>query len=171
MEGSERETILRSDQIVKKDSAQINLRGEIDSLYAQALFTCAYARQYGYTDILSGLEDIVKAVRAVMTAEATDKAPEISHIIGLDFDELRRISNNPKAELGIEHIIPDELTTDDMTALINVLRTRARQAERAAAAACEADDTISNEAVLTTLNRLSSAAYILMLEHIAARRF
>lgn len=171
MEGSERETILRGDRIVKKDNAQINLRGEIDSLYANALFTCAYARQNGYTDILSGLEDIVRAVRTIMTAEATDKVPELSAIIGLDFNELRQISNNPKAEIGIDHIFPDELTTDDMTALINVLRTQIRKAERSAVTAYEEHGTVSNESIITALNRLSSAAYILMLEHIAARNF
>lgn len=165
MKGNERETILYGSQKVDKGNAQIELRGELDSLMAQAVFACAFARQYAYTDILSGAEDIVRVVRELVNCEGAGKPPAIGRILGLDFDELRHISHNPQMELGIPHYFPDE-HTDDMTATLNKLRTDVRRAERAAARAPENE---VNDSIQLVLNRLSSAIYILMLENRAER--
>lgn len=165
MKGQEERTQLRGKDVCRKDDPKIILRGEIDSLYSRAVLTCVYAKQYGAEQVISGLEDIVRAVRELMRGEALGQEPDISYINGMDFDELRHVSHNVESELGLVPYFPDEFT-DDVTAYINLLRTDIRRTERAAVAAGE--DRVTR-AIQLVLNRLSSAAYILMLENRAER--
>ena len=161
MRDNEGKTSLRGQEIVSKCDPRIELRGQIDSLLAQAVLNCAYAEHYGYTNVTLGAKDIVRVVRELMRAEATGEKPEIKTILGMSFDELRDVSNNPREELGVQHYMPDE-NTDLMSAHLNVLRTDIRRTERTAW--CLEDDSPQMEALRLVLNRLSSAAYILMLE-------
>ncbi len=166
MRGDEKKTSLFGSECVGKNHPRIELRGEIDSLYARAVHVCAFARQYGYTEIISGMEDIVRAVRELMRAEALRVEPEIDGIMGMELDELRDVSHRTKEELGLETYMPDE-HTDEMTALINLLRADIRRVERYAVSAGE--DCPADAGIQLVLNRLSSAAYILMLENHAQK--
>ena len=161
MRGDEQRTILRGDEVVSKCDPRLELRGQIDSLLAQAVLNCAYAEHYGYTNVSLGAQDIVRVVKELMRAEATGEEPDIRSILGMTFDELREASNRPGSELGLDHYYPDE-HTDLMTAHLNILRTDIRRTERAAC--CLDDDSKAMAAMRLILNRLSSAAYILMLE-------
>ncbi len=156
----ESKTILRDSETVRKDDPQIILRGELDSLYAQSVCICVYADKYGYKDIISGTQDILRVIRELIFAEAEFNKPNVDSILGMTLNELREVSNNPKSELGLEHYLPDE-NADMMTAQINRLRTDIKRAERAAWAA---EENGVNDTIGLILNRLSSAAYILMLE-------
>jgi ethanolamine utilization cobalamin adenosyltransferase len=166
MEKNEGATLLYGKETVEKDDPQIMLRGEIDSLYARAVYTCAFVKQYGRVQVTGGMEDIVRVVRELMRAEATCQRPEVGGILGMDLDEVRHVSHHVNAELGLEPYMPDE-NTDEATALLNLLRTEIRRAERAAVYA--GGDNPANEQIQLVLNRLSSAAYILMLESRAER--
>ena len=166
MKGNEKLTSLNGKENVEKDDPQIMLRGEIDSLYARAVYTCSFARQYGYTAVLSGLEDIVRVVRELMRAEAMGDPPQIDSVMGMELEELRHVSHHIKSELGLEPYMPDE-HTGEMTALLNLLRAEVRRTERAAVYVRE--DGSVNKDIQLVLNRLSSAAYILMLENHADR--
>lgn len=161
MREKEDKTILRGDEIVSKCDPRIELRGQIDSLLAQAVLNCAYAEHYGYTNVTLGAKDMVRVIRELMRAEATGKETQVRTILGMDFEELRDVSNNPREELGVQHYLPDE-NTDLMSAHLNILRTEIRRAERTAC--CLEDDSKEMRAMRLVLNRLSSAAYILMLE-------
>lgn len=166
MKQNEAQTLLNANEVVGKDCAQIALRGEIDSIYARAVHLCAYARQYDYMDLLGNLEDILRVIRKLMYSEATGTPPEVEHIMGLDLDEVRRASHHPESELGVPGYMPDE-HTDEMSALLNILRADIRRAERAAV--CAGTGHPPNEGIQLVLNRLSSAVYILMLENRAER--
>ncbi len=166
MRGEESKTSLFGSECVTKDHPRIELRGQIDSLYARAVQVCAFARQYGYTETISGMEDIVRVVRELMRAEALEEPPQITGIMGMELEELRSVSHNVKEELGLQPYMPDE-HADEMTALLNILRTDIRRTERAAVAA--GSGSAGDEAFLLVLNRLSSAAYILMLENYAKK--
>ena len=137
MRGDEERTELRAGEIVSKCDPRIELRGQIDSLLAQAVLNCAYAEHFGYTNISLGTQDIVRVIKELMRAEATGDAPEVRSILGMSLDELREASYNPKSELGLDHYYPDE-HADLMTAHLNILRTDIRQTERAAC--CLEDD-------------------------------
>lgn len=161
MRDNEGKTSFRGQETVSKCDPRIELRGQIDSLLAQAVLNCAYAEHYGYTNVSLGAKDIVRVIRELMRTEATGEKIEIKTILGMTFDELRDVSNNPKEELGVQHYMPDE-NTDLMSAHLNILRTDIRRVERMAW--CLEDDSEQLQATGLVLNRLSSAAYILMLE-------
>lgn len=158
MRESEECTILRGNDVVAKCDPRIEFRGQIDELSAEAVLTCAYAERYGYTNVLLGAQEIVRVMRELTRAEATGEAPNITSILGMTMDELREVSHHPQTELGLPHYVPDE-STDLMTAHINVLRTKIRSVERQCC--CLEGDWKEMQLIL---NRLSSAAYILMLE-------
>ena len=166
MRENESKTVLRGKSAVEKSDPQIMLRGEIDGLLARAVMTCAYAKHVGYTEIVSGTEDIVRVIRELMRCEALGETPCVTEILGMSLDELRTASQKPKSELGLEHYIPDA-ETDLMTAHLNLLRTDIRRTERAACAAEKGNP--ADAGIQMVLNRLSSAAYILMLENRANR--
>lgn len=160
LRGDETQTELRPGQPVSKTLPDIKLRGRLDSLMARAVLTAAYAEHFGYSNINMGVKDIVRVVRVLQTAEALDEVPQVGSILGLTFDELRAACSNPRAELGLDHYSPGS-DTDLMTAYINMLRVEARSVELDF---CAAPATEVYSAIQTILNRLSSAAYVLMLE-------
>lgn len=164
MKGNEPNTSLQGRDTIAKDDPRIALRGEIDSLYARAVHTCAYARQYGYTQIQGGLEDMIRVVRELMRAEALGDMPQVEEIMGMGLDEVRHVSHHATDELGLPPYMPDEYT-NEITALVNLLRAEIRRTERAAVSAGMEDSVVA--AIQLVLNRLSSAAYILMLESAA----
>lgn len=143
-----------------KTDPRIRLRGRLDSLHARAVLACAYATRYGYTNIIMGTGDIVRVTAELVHAEATGKKPEIRTILGMTMDELREASNHPRSELGLDHYYPDA-NCDLMTAHLDMLRTQTRETELDFCAA--PDDPVCQE-IQFVLNRLSAAAYILMLE-------
>ncbi|MEA5001871.1 MAG: hypothetical protein VB081_00015 [Christensenella sp.] len=162
MKHCEPKTCLYGSETVRKDHPQIMLRGELDSLLADAVYTLALARERGEREAENDLKDIVGVIRQVMRAEACAIAPTFDHIIGLTFDELREYSYHPQKYLHTEHVFPDE-NSDLICAVLNILRTKVRQAERVCIAA--GLDAYANESIQMILNRLSSAVYIIMLKH------
>jgi ethanolamine utilization cobalamin adenosyltransferase len=165
MRGDEKQTSLRDGVTISKGDPLIGLRGAIDSLHAKAVYTCVFAKQYGYADVVAGMEDVVRVTRELMRSEALDEPPDIKDILGMGLDEIRLVSNNPQTELGIPHYMPDE-NADEMTALLNVLRTEVRDAERIAAGIGGGE---TADGIQMVLNRLSGAVYILMLENWAVK--
>lgn len=161
MREDEERTVLRGDEIISKCDPRLEFRGQLDSLLAQAVLNCAYAEHYGYTNITLGAQEIVRVTKELVRAEAKGQAPEIASIMGMSLDEIREASYHPKTELGLDHYYPDE-HIDLMSAHLNMLRTDIRQAERACC--CIDDDSKEMKAMRLILNRLSSAAYVLMLE-------
>lgn len=161
MREDEERTVLRGSETVSKCDPRIEFRGGLDSLLAQAVLNCAYAEHYGYTNITLGAQEIVRVVKELTRAEAKGEAPEITSMMGMDLDELREAANHPKTELGLDHYYPDE-HIDLMTAHLNILRTDIRRVERTCC--CLEDDSKEMKAMRLILNRLSSAAYVLMLE-------
>lgn len=133
----------------------------LDSLYAQAVYICSYARQYGHTDILSGVEDIVRVARELLEADVDGRMPEVDHILGMEFAELRYVAQNPQEELGVQPHMPTEYARE-MTALLNLLRTQIREVEFSLLQMDQSNE-ISKQ-TQTILNHLVGAAYILMLE-------
>ncbi len=162
MKNNESRTCLYGNETVSKDHPQIMLRGEIDSLLAYAVYALAFAKERGEILVADDLKDIVGVIRCIMNAEACAHAPRVDHMIGLSFDELREYSYHPRKYLQTDHDFVDE-DSDMMCAVLNILRTKARQAERLCIAA--GADAYANESIQTVLNRLSSAVYIIMLKH------
>lgn len=160
MTGDETKTSLRADIVVDKKDVRIARRGALDGLLARAVLNCAYAEHFGYTNITMGTKDLVRVMRELVRADAADEEPEVKTMLGMTLDEIREVSQRPRKELGLDHYYPDE-NCDLMTAYLNVLRTDIRAAELLF---CGEDENDVTRSIQFLLNRLSSAAYILMLE-------
>ncbi|MCL2508370.1 MAG: hypothetical protein FWF05_04260 [Oscillospiraceae bacterium] len=149
-------THLRGNLLVKKTHPVIAFRGRIDSLEADIIAAQVTASRLGNAGLTDGLQEMLLFVREILGAEVRDESLRDMTLLGLTFPELRRVSHDVKAELGLKtHPVPD-YRMGELPALVNVLRTRVREAELAAAAALpERTD------IITALNRLSSAVHII----------
>ncbi|MEG0356305.1 MAG: hypothetical protein RR504_01570 [Christensenellaceae bacterium] len=162
MKNNESITSLYGHDTVKKDSPQIMLRGEIDSLLARAIAVCAYAKGNGFDEIYADASEIVHIIKMIMNSEASACEIDITEILKMTLDELREVSYNPKKKLDADHYFPDE-NSDMMTANLNLFRTDIRRTERYCVAA--GLENSSNRCIQKVLNRLSSAVYIMMIKH------
>jgi ethanolamine utilization cobalamin adenosyltransferase len=161
MKNHETKTWLNKGVAVGKGDARIAFRGEIDALQAECVCACVAAKERsGF--VLEGLAEMIKVTGRLMRCEALCENMEFYGVLGYSPEELRRISQNPNKYFGTGYFWPDENASAPMAAL-NRLRTVIRRCERAAVLAYpqEEDWQLS---IITALNRLSSAAYILMLK-------
>lgn len=160
MKNNETKTWLKNGVAVSKGDHRIAFRGEIDALYAEAVCACAAARdKSGF--LLDGLAEIAKMVGELMRCEALCESMEFYGVLGYSAEELRAVSQNPKKYFGTDYFWPDENASVPMAAT-NRLRTVIRKCEREAVRAYPEGEAWQLS-IITCLNRLSSAAYILML--------
>lgn len=161
MKSDEMKTWLNQGTAVSKGEKRIAFRGEIDSLYAECVCACADVR--GEDELaFSGFAEIAKTIGKLMRCEALCENMEFYGVLGYSADELRRVSQNPKKFFGIDFFWPDENAGVPMAAA-NRLRASIRRCERAAVLAYPEGEAWQLS-IITCLNRLSSAAYILMVK-------
>jgi len=161
MKNNETQTWLKKGVAVSKGDQRIAFRGEVDALYAECVCACAAAREKGGF-VFEGLAEISKIIGKLMRCEALCEGMEFYGVLGYSADQLREVSQNPKKYFGSDFFWPDENACTRMAAL-NRLRTAIRRCEREAVRAYpEGEDW--QISIIACLNRLSSAAYILMLE-------
>jgi len=155
---AEHMTHLNKDQLVQKSHPRIAFRGKLDSLQAEILLL---QKESGAP--VSALEDMLTLVRGLMHSEVLEKAvPEIL-IDGMDEAELHERSHQPQKYYGIGHFLPSH--TDDVILLkLNRLRTLVRETELSCYHAfAMPNGKLSRTDILTALNRLSSACWVLCL--------
>ena len=133
-------------------------------------FTALFERlvkSHGGSTLAEDLEALLLHLRQILAAEVKEQPLEPCRLLGMDSDEIRRVSHNVKEHIGIDHPIPSYKMGRTCTAL-NRLRTQVREAELAAAAAFVAEDgSCSRTDILQALNRLSSCVYILFCRNLA----
>ncbi len=155
-------THLRGNLLIPKTDARIALRGQLDSLMALLISLQCDSEQLGCHLLTLDLGDLLECVRQILGAEVKEVPLDTTKILGLDTDMLRYQSHNVKKYFGIDHPIPD-YTMGKTAASINLLRTKVRETELAAARAFMTPDGIEREDIIRQLNRLSSAVYIIFL--------
>ncbi len=161
MKNNEMKTWLNQGTAVSKGDHRIAFRGEIDSLYAECVCACVDAREKGSL-AFPGFAEISKTVGKLMRCEALCESMEFYGVLGYTADELRQLSQNPQKFFGIGFFWPDENASVAMAAA-NRLRASIRRCERAAVRAYPEGEEWQTS-IITCLNRLSSAAYILMIK-------
>ena len=153
-EKPEHMTQLTGNLLVPKTHPRIVLRGRLDSLEAELLLS---VREM--PELRQPLTEILDCVRKILRCEVLDEPFVPETLCGLTEDAQRMRSQQPQKFFGCPHFMPQP--TDSPAVLrLNLLRTRIRETELAAAAAFGH----SREDLLRALNRLSSLAYILMLQ-------
>ncbi|MDL2307692.1 cobalamin adenosyltransferase [Desulfovibrio sp. OttesenSCG-928-C06] len=158
-------THLDKDSVVGKNHPSIVMRGKLDSLLALAVLA---QTQFDPKNRLPGLlkqalADLNGWIMQTLASEVGGTAFTPKGMAGMDTDVLHQISREPKKYLGVDHFAADASMGGNV-ALLNWLRSQVREAE-VTAVACSA-----NMDVVCSLNRLSSAVYVLMLLTLAAER-
>jgi len=159
MKNKEQYTNLNGREIVHKGDERIEFKGQLDSFRA----LLAYVRHLLAEDkgLYDNLGEVEKVCLDIMVADTGGKKLEGLKIFGYDKASLTEVSNYPEKHLGVSHFLPDG-SSDLNLILLNMLRTEVRSVERCACRAFKNDD--DKEPIIETLNRLSSAIYILMLK-------
>lgn len=139
------------------------------------------------------LQELVDVLRDIMTAEYTgeplkgvepDGSGGTLRLFGLTLDELQEHSHNAEEHYGIPTMTRPDHTFGEVYAHLNLIRTELRQVETAAVrlflqnAAVSSGEDFAAEApvvpdrrdILYVLNRLSSAAHVLMCRHLSELR-
>lgn len=159
-------THLRGNLLVHKSSPRIAFRGKLDSLEAKIMEAQIVACDESFLSIATDLEELYTFVRAILGAEVNDSPLEQQSLLGMDSEELRRVSHNVQSELGIPHLIPSYKMGRICIAL-NSLRTIVRETELAAVEAfCTGNDCTRTD-IIKALNRLSSLVYIIFCRKLA----
>lgn len=148
-------THLRGNLLVAKTHPRIALRGKLDALSADILLL--------QSDKLTGeglrrdLNEVLGCVRAVLGAEVKDMVLGEVQLFGMTSEELREVSHYVREHFGMDHPIPD-YTMGETALMLNLLRTKVREAELKAAEVFAGGD---SQGIIKCLNRLSSGVYIL----------
>lgn len=155
---SQEVTYLDKDTVVPKSHPAIIMRGKLDSLLANVVLI---QTQFDPKDrkpvfLKNCLADIHKWVMQTLSAEVSGSAIQPSGMGGMNVETIHHISREPKKYLGLDHFAA-EASLGGNIALLNWLRALVRETE-VIAVACSA-----NMDVICSLNRLSSAVYVLML--------
>ena len=143
---------------------RIFLRGKLDTLISSTVLV-----QTGFDGnnklpavLRNGLSDINVWLWQILQAEVSGEAVPAQSLCGMNAEAIRLVSHDPMKYLGQGHIVPD-VALGPNVALLNWLRAQAREVEVA-----YVQVGMEREDILASLNRLSSAIYVLMLLTVVA---
>lgn len=157
-------TQLHGKTLVKKDHPRILLRGRLDSLQSDILLLHARIGKSSQ-QLAADLVELLTWAREILRAEVLETPLPDLTLAGLTSTELRERSHNPRTFFNIGHVLPD-VDMDLEVLELNRLRSTVREIELAAVAALADGDHPTAQAIITALNRMSSAIYVLMLKWI-----
>lgn len=162
-------TQLYGNKLVNKDNKRIILRGKLDSLQSRILEVQVLANKLGNAEILNELEEILGFVRNILKCEVLGEKLDKPVLLGMNDEELREISHEPKKYLNINHILPN-YKMGELVVALNSLRSDSRQVEICAYSAFKNEEgEVSREDIVRSLNRLSSCFYIMMCKLVAGK--
>lgn len=153
-------THLNNDTLVVKSHPRILFRGKLDSLQSEILLL---QKESGAPAAI--LQDMLELVRNLMRAEVLEEPLPKFTIGGMGEAEIHERSHQPQKYYGISHFLPSH--SDDLILLkLNHLRTSVRETELACYQAfADRNGKLIRNDILTALNRLSSACWVLCLAH------
>lgn len=153
-----------ANRLVTKDHPRIVLRGKLDSLQSKILEIQITAENKKCTKLLEELEEALNFTRNILRAEVLEEELVKIELIGLNEEEIRKMSHNPKKYFGIEHILP-HYKQGELTIKLNSLRSSVREVELQAIKSFRLGNEIQRLDIIRALNRLSSCIYIMMLKN------
>ena len=146
-------THLNGDTLVPKTHPRIAFRGAMDSLESELLL-CAVELPH----LQKSLGEILELARALISCDVLEAPVAEKPLCGLSLEELRNRSHRPQDYYGQPHFMPS-VEDGKAVLLLNRVRCKARSAELKAVAAMP-----HREDILRSMNRISSAIYILMIQ-------
>ncbi len=152
-------TQLYGNELVFKDHQNIVFRGKIDSLQSRILELQVRAYKSKNNKLVDDLEELLNFIRNILKAEVINEKIEEFSFFAMQEEEIREISHNPKAHLGVDHILPNYKMGDLLIGL-NAVRSNVREVEIVSIA-------LKRDDIIKALNRLSSAVYVMMCRYLA----
>ncbi|KRQ86493.1 Cobalamin adenosyltransferase [Caloramator mitchellensis] len=156
-------THLHGNKLVPKNHPRIILRGKLDTLQAKILEVQVIANKNKLDKLVADLDELLKFARNVLRAEVLDETLDNITLLGLNDEQLREMSQNPKKYFNQEHLLPS-YKMGDIVIILNSLRCLARETEISAIKAFKTNDGFSRLDIIKGLNRLSSCIYIMMIK-------
>ena len=158
-------TSLDGAALVAKTHPRMELRGRLDGLIASVIELQILAEERDAGALVVQLEEIREELRHVIAAEVGGIPCRDLRLWGLSSDELHERSHHPARYFSLGHILPHH-TMGKLAAALNKLRAEVRGVELAACRAFEIPEGTGRPDIVKTLNRLSSALYILTYEYL-----
>ncbi|HFK4478078.1 TPA: ethanolamine utilization cob(I)yrinic acid a,c-diamide adenosyltransferase EutT [Citrobacter sedlakii] len=158
-------THLTADKMVAKSDPRLGFRAALDSTIALTVWL-----QTELSELWQPwLADIRSRLGNIMRADAMDEPLAAQSIVGLNEDDLHRLSHQPLRYLGYDHLVPEARHGRD-AALLNLLRTKVRETETIAAQVfINRSFEVLRPDIMQALNRLSSAVYVMMILSVATQ--
>ncbi|SKC81565.1 hypothetical protein [Maledivibacter halophilus] len=157
-------TQIYGNKLVFKDDPRIIFRGKLDSLQSQIMELQILLDSQNINRLVEELEEVLNYIREILKSEVLEEELCRKKLIGLNQEELREMSHNPKKHFDIDHILPNYKMGKVLIGL-NTLRCSVREAELTAVNAFKKNLEISRIDIIRGLNRLSSCIYILMCKY------
>lgn len=157
-------TYLDAHTVVSKSHPRIFVRGKLDTLISTTVVvqTQFDSRSKLPTVIKNGLADLNIWLWQILQAEVSGEPMPAQSVCGMNAEAIHLVSHDPQKYLGQGHIVPD-VALGPNVALLNWLRAQVREVE----VAC-VQVGLERADLLESLNRLSSAVYVLMLLTVVA---
>lgn len=166
----ENHTVLNNGKLVNKNHPRIALRGKLDSLLSSFLEKELILKEIDEIKLSIYLNECSKYIHKMMASEANDKIIEEIHLFGFNEKELREISHSPKKYIGTNHLFNINSNMPKTVIALNKLRTEVRETELSCIYAIENEEIDSLKEIQKSLNRLSSAIYILMCTYTVGKK-
>lgn len=167
MEKPEHMTHLHGNVLVPKNHPRILFRGKLDSLQALIVVDQVLLSQHGNEKLVDELSNILDVLRNMMRCDVLDEPFQNDLIIGFTHAELRARSHDPMKYYHVQPMILPDHSMGLEYALLNQLRAAIRETEVAASTAFRDGLKCTRKDIIEELNRLSSAAHIMMCKYLA----
>lgn len=158
-EKPEHMTHLNAEVLVRKTHPRIRFRGKLDTLEAE-LILCQQAAD----ELVTPAGELLALARRIIHSDVLEEPLKEENLWGMTEQELRRRSHFPQDFYGQPHFAPSA-EDGPVIARLNRARCAAREAELAAVEAfSDREGNPTRTDILRTMNRISSALYLLMVQ-------
>jgi ethanolamine utilization cobalamin adenosyltransferase len=169
-EKPEQMTQLYGNKLVYKNDPVIKFRGKIDKAQAAVVLAQTVVCTNSNSEmLLRDLGNILDILRDLMKCEVLNEPFNNDEIIGLNHEELRAHSHNPKKYYNITQMQLPDYSMGMEYAMLNLIRASIREAEVLAVDAFTDNKKCTRKDIIEELNRLSSALHVMMCKYLAGK--
>ena len=154
-------TQLYGNILVNKNHPRILFRGKVDSFLGKWLVLEKEFLESKNTKLIKDLQSITTYIKKIQLAEMLNKELEEIIVLGESLDKIKEISHNPKKYFNENHMFDISIKNSYLVLRLNELRGVSRELELSGIDTLLEDKKLD---ILTALNRLSSAIYVMMLK-------
>jgi len=154
--------------LVNKDNGRIKLRGQVDLLMGEIMKVQIRAKDLGLKGLVMDLQEICDFIGQMSRSEVLSEELSTNGILGLNHEEIRAMSHNPKKYFGHDHLFNITYELGEIPILLNALRAIIRQVEISCYEAFKMPGgQVERSDLIQGFNRLSSVMYIVIFKYLS----